>query len=164
VQSFLGLSPAGLITVFYWLKCETPRTWTSRSQCLYSPGTWWPSYTPMHCVSQNKLKSKSKSKSSDSCFFFPYYGAPSLMRGRICHFSVTGCYSSLSVCIWVFHFISLTYKLLYIKSMYALLIVAHTTMAVETLALPYTWSPPSLRFLYILCWASPCPILQTFSF
>jgi hypothetical protein len=49
-QSFSGPSPAGLITIFYCLRFETPPTWSTRSPYLYPPGTGWPSYTPTHCV------------------------------------------------------------------------------------------------------------------
>jgi hypothetical protein len=47
-QSFLGLSPAGLVTIFYCLRFETPSTWRATSP--YPPGTGWPSYTPRHWV------------------------------------------------------------------------------------------------------------------
>jgi hypothetical protein len=49
-QSFLGPSPAGLVTIFYCLRFETPPTWRARSPCLYPLGTRWPSYTPRHWV------------------------------------------------------------------------------------------------------------------
>jgi hypothetical protein len=49
-QSFLGPSPAGLVTIFYSLRFKTPPTWRGRSPYLYSPGTGWPSYTPRHWV------------------------------------------------------------------------------------------------------------------
>jgi hypothetical protein len=49
VQSFLGLSPAGLMT-FYCLRFETPPTWRARFPYLYPPGTGWPSYTIRHWV------------------------------------------------------------------------------------------------------------------
>jgi hypothetical protein len=45
-QSFLGPSPAGLVTTFYCLRFEIPSTWRARSPYLYPPGTGWPSYTP----------------------------------------------------------------------------------------------------------------------
>jgi hypothetical protein len=45
-QWFLGLSPAGLTTIFYCHRLETPPTWRARSPYLYPPGTGWPSYTP----------------------------------------------------------------------------------------------------------------------
>jgi hypothetical protein len=38
-QSFLGPSPAGLVTLFYCVRFETPRTWRPRSPYLYPPGT-----------------------------------------------------------------------------------------------------------------------------
>jgi hypothetical protein len=44
-QSFLGLSPAGLVTIFYCLRFETPPTWRARTPYLYPPGTGWPSYS-----------------------------------------------------------------------------------------------------------------------
>jgi hypothetical protein len=47
-QSFLGLSSAGLVTIFYCLRFETPPPWRSRSSNLYPPGIEWPSYTPRH--------------------------------------------------------------------------------------------------------------------
>jgi hypothetical protein len=37
VQSFSGPSPAGLITIFYFLKFEAPPAWRARSQYLYPP-------------------------------------------------------------------------------------------------------------------------------
>jgi hypothetical protein len=49
-QSFSGPSPAGLMTIFYCLRFETPPTWRARSPYLYPPGTGWPGYTPRHCV------------------------------------------------------------------------------------------------------------------
>jgi hypothetical protein len=49
-QSFLGPSPAGLVTIFYCLRFETPPTWRARSPYLCPPGTEWPSYTPRHWV------------------------------------------------------------------------------------------------------------------
>jgi hypothetical protein len=49
-QSFSGPSPAGLMTIFYCLRFEIPRTWRARSPYLYPPGTGWPSYTPRHWV------------------------------------------------------------------------------------------------------------------
>jgi hypothetical protein len=45
-QSFLGPSPAVLVTKFYRLRFETPPTWRSRFPYLYPPGTVWPSFTP----------------------------------------------------------------------------------------------------------------------
>jgi hypothetical protein len=38
------------MTIFYWLRFETPWTW--RARCLYSypPGTGWPGYTSRHWV------------------------------------------------------------------------------------------------------------------
>jgi hypothetical protein len=49
-QTFLGPSPAGLTTIFYWLRLETSPTWSARSPYLYTPGTGWPSYTPRYWV------------------------------------------------------------------------------------------------------------------
>jgi hypothetical protein len=49
-QSFLGLSPAVLMTTFYCLRFETPPTCRARSPYLYPPGTRCPSYTPRHWV------------------------------------------------------------------------------------------------------------------
>jgi hypothetical protein len=45
-----GPCPAGLMTIFYCLKFETPPTWRARSSYLYPPGTGWPSYTPKHWI------------------------------------------------------------------------------------------------------------------
>jgi hypothetical protein len=45
-QSFSGPSPAGPTTIFYSLRFGSPRTWSTRSQYLYSPGIRWSSYTP----------------------------------------------------------------------------------------------------------------------
>jgi hypothetical protein len=39
-----------------------------------------------------------------------------------------------------------------------------TRSAVQSLERSYAWLPPSSRLLYILCWGSPCPMLQTFAF
>jgi hypothetical protein len=47
-QSFSGPIPAGLLTIFYCLILETPRTWKARSPYLYPPGTEWPGYNPRH--------------------------------------------------------------------------------------------------------------------
>jgi hypothetical protein len=49
-QSFLGPSPAGLMTIFYCLKFETLPTWRTKSPYLYAPGKERPSYTPRHWV------------------------------------------------------------------------------------------------------------------
>jgi hypothetical protein len=49
-QSFSGSSPAGLMTMFYSLRFETPPTWRIRSPYLYPLGTGWPSYTPRHRI------------------------------------------------------------------------------------------------------------------
>jgi hypothetical protein len=38
-QSFSGQSPAGLMTIFYNLKLETPPNWRVRSPYIYPPGT-----------------------------------------------------------------------------------------------------------------------------
>jgi hypothetical protein len=43
-QSFSGLSPAGLMIIFYCLRFETPPTWWARSSYLYPPGTGWRSW------------------------------------------------------------------------------------------------------------------------
>jgi hypothetical protein len=43
-QSVSGPSSMGLMTIFYSLRFETPRTWRAGSPYLYSPGTVWPSY------------------------------------------------------------------------------------------------------------------------
>jgi hypothetical protein len=47
-QSFSGPSSAGLMTVFYCLRFETPPTSRARSPYLYPPGTGWSGYTPRH--------------------------------------------------------------------------------------------------------------------
>jgi hypothetical protein len=49
-QSFSLLNPAGLVTVFYCLRFETPLAWRARSPYLYPPGTGWPGYAPRHWV------------------------------------------------------------------------------------------------------------------
>jgi hypothetical protein len=41
-QSFSGISPAGLMTIFYCLRFETPPTWRARSPYLFPSGTGWP--------------------------------------------------------------------------------------------------------------------------
>jgi hypothetical protein len=56
-QSFLGPSPARLLTIFYCLRFETPPTWRARSPYLYPPGRGWSSYTPRH-YSSNQVKVK----------------------------------------------------------------------------------------------------------
>jgi hypothetical protein len=49
-QSFSGPSPAGLMTMFYCLRFETPQTRRTRFPYLHPPRTRWPSYTPRHWV------------------------------------------------------------------------------------------------------------------
>jgi hypothetical protein len=49
-QIFSGPSPAGLMTIFYSLRFETPRKWRARSPFLYPPGIGLPRYTPRHWV------------------------------------------------------------------------------------------------------------------
>jgi hypothetical protein len=49
-QSFLGPSPAGLITTFYCPSFEDSTTWSARSLYLYPPGAGWPSYNPRQWV------------------------------------------------------------------------------------------------------------------
>jgi hypothetical protein len=49
-QSLPGPIPAGLMTIFYCLRFETPLTWRSTSPYLYPPGTGWPSYTLRHWI------------------------------------------------------------------------------------------------------------------
>jgi hypothetical protein len=53
-QSFLGSNPAGLVTIFYCLRFETPSTWRT-TPYLYPPGTGWPSYTSRHWVQCRRL-------------------------------------------------------------------------------------------------------------
>jgi hypothetical protein len=45
-SAFTGPSHAGLMTIFYCLRFETPTTWKAKSPYLYPQGTGWPSYTP----------------------------------------------------------------------------------------------------------------------
>jgi hypothetical protein len=45
-QWFPVSSPAGLMTMFYCLRFETPPTWRARSPYLYPPVTGWPSCIP----------------------------------------------------------------------------------------------------------------------
>jgi hypothetical protein len=45
-----GLSPMGLITIFYYLRFDTHPTWRARSPYLYLPGTGWSRYIPKHRV------------------------------------------------------------------------------------------------------------------
>jgi hypothetical protein len=47
-SAFSAPNPAGLMTVFYCLRLETPPTWRARFSYLYPPGTGWPGYTPRH--------------------------------------------------------------------------------------------------------------------
>jgi hypothetical protein len=49
-QSFSSPSHAGLMTVCYCHRFETPPTWRARSPYLYPTWTGWPSYTPRHWV------------------------------------------------------------------------------------------------------------------
>jgi hypothetical protein len=49
-QSFSGLSPARLVTIFYCLKFKTPKTWKARSPYLHLPAIGWPIYVPRHWV------------------------------------------------------------------------------------------------------------------
>jgi hypothetical protein len=49
-QPFSGPSPAGLMTIFWCLRFETPPTWRARPSYLYPSGTGWPSYVPRHWV------------------------------------------------------------------------------------------------------------------
>jgi hypothetical protein len=50
-QSFLGLIPVGLVTIFCCLRFENPPTGWTWSPFLYPPGTGWPSYTSRHRLS-----------------------------------------------------------------------------------------------------------------
>jgi hypothetical protein len=49
-QSFSGLSPTLLVTIFYCHRFKTPQTWRARSPYLYPPGAGWPSYNTRHWV------------------------------------------------------------------------------------------------------------------
>jgi hypothetical protein len=49
-QSFSGLRPAELTTIFYCLSLETPPTCRARSSYLCPSVTGWPSYTSSHWV------------------------------------------------------------------------------------------------------------------
>jgi hypothetical protein len=44
-QSFSGLIPAELMTIFCCLRCEARPTWRAMSPYLYPPGKGWPGYT-----------------------------------------------------------------------------------------------------------------------
>jgi hypothetical protein len=44
-QPFSCLSPAGLMTIFYCLRFDTPPSLSARTPYLYHPGTGWSSYT-----------------------------------------------------------------------------------------------------------------------
>jgi hypothetical protein len=46
----LGSVSAGVMTIFYCLRFETPPTWRAKSPYLYLLGTGWPGYTPRHWV------------------------------------------------------------------------------------------------------------------
>jgi hypothetical protein len=50
-QSFSGQIPAVLMTIFYCLRFENPRTRTARSPYFYPPGTGRPDYIPRHWIS-----------------------------------------------------------------------------------------------------------------
>jgi hypothetical protein len=60
-QSFLGPSPVRLVTIFYWLRFETPPIWRARSPYLYPPGTGLTAPS-LPGLQNSKSKSKSKSK------------------------------------------------------------------------------------------------------
>jgi hypothetical protein len=49
-KPFFRPSPAGLVTILYCLRLETPQTWRARYPHLYPPGTGSPGYTPRHWV------------------------------------------------------------------------------------------------------------------
>jgi hypothetical protein len=44
-QAYMGPSPAGRVTIFYYLRFQTPPTWRARSLYLYPSGTESLSYT-----------------------------------------------------------------------------------------------------------------------
>jgi hypothetical protein len=54
-QSFLVSGSAGLMSIFYCLRFETPPTWRAKSPYLYHPETGWPSYTPRQWVNFSPL-------------------------------------------------------------------------------------------------------------
>jgi hypothetical protein len=62
VQSFLGLSPAGLMTIFYCLRFETPQTWRGQIPVFISPqeqgGPVIPPGTgfPFRCLQDTELQ------------------------------------------------------------------------------------------------------------
>jgi hypothetical protein len=49
-QSFSGPIFAGLMTIFYCLRFDTPPNWSGRTPHLYPPGARCPSYTPRQWV------------------------------------------------------------------------------------------------------------------
>jgi hypothetical protein len=49
LQLLLVLASA-VIFRYSCLRFKVPITWRARSPCLFSPGTWWPGYTPKHWV------------------------------------------------------------------------------------------------------------------
>jgi hypothetical protein len=59
-QSLSGPIPQNSLP-YFTVSCETPPTWRSSSPYLYSPGTWWPSYTHLHWVPFCRLIRQSQS-------------------------------------------------------------------------------------------------------
>jgi hypothetical protein len=49
-DTFCGLISAGFMTIFYFLRFETPPTLRDRSLHLYPSGTGWPNHTPGNFV------------------------------------------------------------------------------------------------------------------
>jgi hypothetical protein len=55
VQSFSGPNPVGLMTIFYYLRFETPPIWSVKRPYLYTIGRGWLIYTPSHWIPFRRL-------------------------------------------------------------------------------------------------------------
>jgi hypothetical protein len=77
VQSFS--SPAGLMTIFYCVRFETPSWWRARSPSLYPPGTGWSNYTPRHCVTF------SSPSTTDSCSAYDLLARAAQKKTFLCY-------------------------------------------------------------------------------
>jgi hypothetical protein len=80
-QSFLSLSPTGLMTIFYCLRFESPSTWRARSTYLYLPGTGCPGFTPRNWVSFSSPLTTSRAEVN---LFSSRYIAPTRAAQKTC--------------------------------------------------------------------------------
>jgi hypothetical protein len=86
-QSFLSPRPLGLMTIFYYLRFETPQMWRARSPYLYPPGTEWPSYTPMHWVPFSSPPTIRPTQPSSGAMKFGWAAEPSALLRSVFVFS-----------------------------------------------------------------------------